>query len=264
MKQYLELLKEVTLFPEETGRVNRTGIPTQSCFCRQIRLDLTEGFPLLTTKKIYTRSVVHELLWFLRGETDISYLQENNVHIWDAWAKEAGKVGPIYGYQWRKWSGYLDQLQAVIDSIKTDPFSRRHIVTAWNPADLPYMALPPCHCFFQFYVDKTETYLDCFMHMRSTDIFLGLPFDIASYAILQSMVAQLTNKIPRRLAINMVDLHLYENHREAAMLQLSRRPLPLPKLSLNAEIKNLNDFRFEDIQFTNYQSAAPIPAPIAI
>ena len=267
MKQYLSLLQTVL----ETGfdRGDRTGTGTRSIFGHQMHFDLSDGFPLLTTKKLHIRSIVHELLWFLKGETNIAYLKANGVRIWDEWADENGDLGPIYGSQWRSWpmpslDGHprsVDQIANVIDGINKNPDSRRLIVSAWNPAQNDAMALPACHCLFQFYVAQGR--LSCQLYQRSGDIFLGVPFNIASYALLTAMVAQVTGLKPGTFVHTLGDAHIYHNHFEQARLQLTRMPGPLPVLKLNPEIDDLFAFRFEDIAIENYEAAPHIPARVS-
>ena len=264
MKQYLSLLQTVL----ETGfdRGDRTGTGTRSIFGHQMHFDLSDGFPLLTTKKLHIRSIVHELLWFLKGETNIAYLKTNGVKIWDEWADENGELGPVYGAQWRSWpdydGGHVDQIAAVVEAIRKTPNSRRLIVSAWNPALVDEMALPPCHCLFQFYV--AEGRLSCQLYQRSGDIFLGVPFNIASYALMTAMVAQVTGLKPGTFVHTLGDAHIYHNHFEQARLQLTRMPGPLPVLKLNPEIDDLFAFRFEDIAIENYEAAPHIAAPVAV
>lgn len=264
MKQYLDLLNNVL----ESGNLkgDRTGTGTKSIFGYQMRFNLQEGFPLVTTKKLHLRSIIHELLWFLQGNTNIDYLQQNKVSIWDEWADENGDLGPVYGKQWRAWETkdgkVIDQISELIEQIKTNPNSRRLLVSAWNVGDVDKMALPPCHVLFQFYVANNK--LSCQLYQRSADIFLGVPFNIASYAILTHMIAQVCNLEVGDFVHTIGDAHLYTNHFDQARLQLSRSPYPLPQLKLNKEIKNIFDFRFEDIEIINYQSHPTIKAPIAI
>jgi thymidylate synthase len=264
MVQYLDLLR-LTL---ETGRFrpDRTGTGTHSVFGAQARYPLADSFPLLTTKKLHLKSIIHELLWFLKGQTNIRYLHENGVTIWDEWADSNGDLGRVYGAQWRDWRGpggeSIDQITRIIDGIRTDPGSRRHIVTAWNPAEIGQMALPPCHCMFQFYV--CDATLSCQLYQRSADVFLGVPFNIASYAILTLMVAQVCGLRPGEFVHTFGDLHLYANHVEQARLQLSRTPRPLPAMRLNPAITRIEDFRFEDFQLTGYDPHPSIKAPIAV
>src|SRR5690554_3858402 len=264
MKQYLELMRHVN--DNGTFKSDRTGTGTYSCFGYQMRFDLSEGFPLVTTKKLHLRSIIHELLWFLSGETNIQYLKENGVSIWDEWADEDGNLGPVYGSQWRSWptadGRQIDQISEVIDQIKNNPDSRRIIVSAWNVGEISNMALPPCHAFFQFYVADSK--LSCQLYQRSADIFLGVPFNIASYALLTHMVAQVVGLEVGEFVHTFGDAHIYLNHMEQVQLQLSREPYPLPRLELNPEVKDINDFRFEDIQILGYQSHPSIKAPIAV
>ena len=264
MKQYHELLEHV--MTKGSRRTDRTGVGTLSVFGYQMRFDLREGFPLVTTKKVHTKSVIHELLWFIRGETNIRPLQEVGVSIWDEWADEEGELGPVYGHQWRHWpakgGGEIDQLATLIEQIRTTPDSRRLIVSAWNVADIPEMKLPPCHTLFQFYV--SEGRLSCQLYQRSADIFLGVPFNIASYALLTHMIAHVTGLEAGDFVHTFGDAHLYLNHIEQAKLQLSRTPLPLPVLRLNPDVLSLFEFRYEDIAIENYQSHPAIKAPIAV
>ena len=261
---YLDLMREVR--DRGAEKSDRTGTGTRSVFGRQMRFDLSAGFPALTTKKLHLRSIIHELLWFIAGDTNIGYLKDNKVSIWDEWADEHGDLGPVYGYQWRSWpspSGEsVDQLTRVIDSIRNNPDSRRHIVTAWNPAQVDEMALPPCHLLFQFYV--ADGRLSCQLYQRSADIFLGVPFNIASYALLTHMVAQVCNLEPGDFVHTLGDAHLYSNHLEQADKQLARTPYAAPTLWLNPEITSLFDFRFDDIKLENYQSHGVIKAPVAV
>lgn len=261
MKSYLKLLEKIITTGER--REDRTGTGTLSIFGVQESYDLREGFPLLTTKKVHFRSIVHELLWFLKGETNLKYLQENKVTIWDEWADGEGELGPIYGYQWRHWGGSHDQIQTLLDSLKKNPDSRRHIVSAWNVSDLDKMALPPCHVLFQFYVHQDRR-LSCQLYQRSADVFLGVPFNIASYALLTLMVAQVCDLKPGNFIHTLGDAHLYLNHLEQAKLQLTRTPKPLPKLELNPGVRDLFDFRFEDFSLKDYDSHPPIKAEIAV
>ena len=264
MKQYLDLMRHV----REHGhrKEDRTGTGTLSVFGWQMRFDLGEGFPLVTTKKLHLRSIIHELLWFIRGETNIRYLQENKVTIWDEWADEKGDLGPVYGAQWRSWpardGSAIDQLSDVIARIRKSPDSRRLIVTAWNPADVDRMALPPCHCLFQFYVAGGK--LSCQLYQRSADIFLGVPFNIASYALLTHMVAHVTGLEPGEFIHTLGDAHLYLNHLTQADEQLTREPLPLPHLVIRREVSEITDFRFEDFEIAGYHSHPHIAAPVAV
>ena len=264
MRQYLDLLERV--LNEGDQRLDRTGVGTRAVFGHQMRFDLAEGFPLLTTKKLHTKSIVHELIWFLAGDTNIDYLKKNGVSIWDEWADENGDLGPVYGKQWRSWGApdgrTIDQISWVINEIKQNPSSRRLVVSAWNPADLDDMALAPCHCLFQFFVAGDR--LSCQLYQRSADIFLGVPFNIASYALLTAMVAQVTGLKPGDFVHTLGDAHLYSNHVEQAQLQLMRTPGPLPQLRLNPDIDSIFDFRFDDIVFENYAAQPTIKAPIAV
>ncbi|MFL2755586.1 MAG: thymidylate synthase [Gammaproteobacteria bacterium] len=264
MKQYLDLMQKV--LNEGQKKSDRTGTGTLSIFGHQMEFDLSDGFPLVTTKKVHLKSIVHELIWFLQGSTNISYLKENGVSIWDEWADEKGDLGPVYGAQWRSWpdgnNGTIDQIQNLIQGIKTNPDSRRHIVSAWNPALVDEMALPPCHSLFQFYVANEE--LSCQLYQRSADIFLGVPFNIASYALLTHMVAHVCNLKAGKFVHTFGDAHLYLNHLDQAKLQLSRDTKILPQLKLNPKVKNIFDFKFEDIEIINYESHPSISAPIAV
>ncbi|MFH4355413.1 MAG: thymidylate synthase [Neisseriaceae bacterium] len=264
MKIYLELLK--TILSEGQNKEDRTGVGTRSIFGYQMRFDLQRGFPLLTTKKLHVPSIIYELLWFLRGETNVHYLQEHGVSIWNEWADTEGNLGPIYGKQWRAWPNYdggtIDQIRVLIETIRRDPDSRRLIVSAWNPAQLQQMALPPCHILFQFYVVNQT--LSCQLYQRSADVFLGVPFNIASYALLTSMVAQVTNLKPGVFIHTLGDAHLYRNHLEQVQLQLTRQPKPLPTLLLNPSIKDIFSFNFEDFSLLNYESHPAIRAEVAV
>jgi thymidylate synthase len=264
MRQYLDLLEKV--LREGVEKRDRTGTGTRSIFGHQMRFDLTKGFPLVTTKKVHLKSIIYELLWFLRGETNVHWLQEHGVTIWDEWADANGELGPVYGYQWRSWpsqgDGTIDQISHLIRDIQNNPDSRRLIVTAWNPADVPKMALPPCHCLFQFYV--AEGKLSCQLYQRSADIFLGVPFNIASYALLTMMVAQVTGLEPGEFVHSFGDAHLYLNHVEQAELQMSRAPYPLPVMKLNPAVKDIFEFHYEDFTLENYQAHPGIKAPIAV
>jgi thymidylate synthase len=264
MKQYLDLLRHVM----DTGsdRGDRTGTGTRSVFGYQMRFDLSEGFPVLTTKKLHLRSIIHELLWFLKGDTNIAYLKQNGVNIWDEWADENGDLGPVYGYQWRSWpthdGRHLDQIAALVAGLKKNPNSRRHIVSAWNPALVDQMALPPCHCLFQFYVSDGK--LSCQLYQRSGDIFLGVPFNIASYALLTLMVAQVCGLQPGDFVHTFGDAHIYHNHFDQVREQLTRTPKPLPKMHLNPDVTDLFSFRFEDFELTDYVADSHIKAPVAV
>jgi thymidylate synthase len=264
MRQYLQLLK--TVLDTGTDRSDRTGTGTRSLFGYQMRFDLGDGFPLLTTKKLHVKSIIYELLWFLRGETNVRWLQERGVKIWTEWADEIGDLGPVYGSQWRSWpdghGGSIDQIANVVQSIKTKPDSRRHIVSAWNPAEVDEMALPPCHCLFQFYVANGR--LSCQLYQRSADIFLGVPFNIASYALLTQMVAQVTGLRPGEFIHSFGDVHLYSNHFEQAREQLTRTPKTLPRLALNQEVTSIFDFKYEDFILTGYEPDPHIKAPVAV
>ena len=264
MRQYLELMRHVA----ERGhrKADRTGTGTLSVFGWQMRFDLAEGFPLLTTKKLHTRSIIHELLWFLRGDTNIQYLKDNGVSIWDEWADENGNLGPVYGHQWRSWpkpdGSTIDQIADVQDTIRRNPDSRRMIVTAWNPVDVPKMALPPCHCLFQFYVANGR--LSCQLYQRSADVFLGVPFNIASYALLTAMMAAVTGLEPGEFVHTLGDAHLYSNHLDQARLQLTRPTRPLPRLRLAPGITDIRDFRFEHVAIEGYDPHPSIKAEIAV
>jgi len=264
MQQYLDLMRHV--LENGTRKEDRTGTGTLSVFGYQTRYNLQQGFPAVTTKKLHFHSIIHELLWFLQGDTNIRYLKENNVRIWDEWADGNGELGPIYGYQWRSWPApdgrAIDQISQVIAQIKAKPFSRRHIVSAWNVADLPQMALAPCHTMFQFYV--AEGALSCQLYQRSADIFLGVPFNIASYALLTLMVAQVTGYEPGDFVHTFGDAHLYLNHLQQAEQQLARQPFPLPTMRLNPDVTSIFDFCFDDFELLNYQSHPHIKAPIAV
>ncbi len=264
MRTYLDLLQHVL----DTGvdRGDRTGTGTRSVFGYQMRFDLAAGFPLLTTKKLHLKSIIHELLWFLKGETNIAYLKENGVTIWDEWADENGDLGPVYGYQWRSWPApdgrHIDQIAGLVSAIRNNPHSRRLIVSAWNPALVDEMALPPCHCLFQFYVADGK--LSCQLYQRSADIFLGVPFNIASYALLTMMVAQVTGLQPGEFVHTLGDTHLYANHFEQARLQLTRVPGPLPKMQINPEVTDLFAFKYDDFRLVDYVAESSIKAPIAV
>ncbi len=264
MQIYLDLLKCV--YEQGTVKTDRTGIGTKSIFGYQMRMDLQDGFPLLTTKKLHLKSIIYELLWFLKGDTNTKYLQANGVSIWDEWADHEGNLGPVYGKQWRSWpdgkGGGIDQIQKIIEEIVKNPDSRRLVVSAWNVADLPNMALSPCHCLFQFYVNQGK--LSCQLYQRSADVFLGVPFNIASYALLTMMIAQVCGLEPGEFIHTFGDVHLYLNHAEQADLQLSRKPLTLPKMVINQKIKDIDKFEYDDFQLIDYQSYKGIKAPIAV
>ncbi len=264
MRTYLDLLQHI--LDHGTDRADRTGTGTRSVFGYQMRFDLSAGFPLLTTKKLHTRSIVHELLWFLRGETNVRSLQAAGVTIWDEWADENGELGPVYGHQWRHWpardGGEIDQIRQLVEGIRRNPDSRRHIVTAWNPADVDRMALPPCHALFQFYV--ADGRLSCQLYQRSADVFLGVPFNIASYALLTHMVAHVTGLQAGDFVHTLGDAHLYHNHFEQARLQLGREPMRLPTLRLDPAVRELDGFSFDGIVFEGYDCHPHIPAPIAV
>ncbi|NWG92144.1 MAG: thymidylate synthase [Parvularculaceae bacterium] len=264
MRQYLDLLRKV--LDEGDDRSERTGTGARSIFGHQMRFDLEAGFPLLTTKKLHLKSIIHELLWFIAGDTNVGYLNRHGVTIWDEWANEAGELGPVYGRQWRSWpaqdGGAIDQLAWVIGELKRNPSSRRMVVSAWNPAEIADMALPPCHCLFQFFVSKGR--LSCQLYQRSADVFLGVPFNIASYALLTSMVAQSVGLKPGAFVHTFGDAHLYHNHFDQAREQLARTPGPLPRLDLNPDVTSVFDFKFEDITIKDYVAQPSIKAPIAV
>ncbi|RZT21831.1 thymidylate synthase [Fictibacillus sp. BK138] len=264
MKQYLDFLQDI--LHNGTKKEDRTGTGTVSVFGRQMRFDLEEGFPLVTTKKLHLKSIIHELLWFLKGDTNIAYLKENKVRIWDEWADEEGNLGPVYGHQWRSWSApngdTIDQISNVIEDIKNNPDSRRLIVSAWNPADVPNMALPPCHLLFQFYVADGK--LSCQLYQRSADSFLGVPFNIASYALLTMMVAQVTGLKPGEFVHTVGDAHIYLNHVEQVELQLTREPKPLPKMKINPAITNIFDFTFDDFELLDYEAHPHIKGEVSV
>jgi thymidylate synthase len=264
MKQYLDLLDHV--LKNGTRKSDRTGTGTISVFGYQMRFDLSEGFPVMTTKKLHLRSIIHELLWFLKGETNIKYLNENKVSIWNEWADENGNLGPIYGYQWRSWptadGQHIDQISQLVNAIKTNPDSRRHLINAWNVGEINKMALPPCHILFQFYV--ADGRLSCQLYQRSADIFLGVPFNIASYALLTLMMAQVCGLKPGDFVHTFGDAHIYLNHVDQVNLQLSRKPFPLPDMKLNPEIKSIFDFKFEDFELVNYQAHPTIKGEISV
>ena len=264
MQQYLDLLQYI--LNNGVEKPDRTGTGTKSCFGYQMRFDLQQGFPLVTTKKLHLKSIIYELLWFLKGETNIAYLKEHGVSIWNEWANESGELGPVYGKQWRSWEGtdgrVTDQISDLVKQIKANPDSRRLIVSAWNVSDLPKMALMPCHTLFQFYVADGK--LNCQLYQRSADVFLGVPFNIASYALLTMMIAQVCELQPGEFIHTFGDVHIYNNHIEQVNLQLSRKPLPLPAMKLNPLVKNIFDFTFEDFTLENYQSHPAIKAPVAV
>ncbi len=264
MKIYLELLQKV--LEEGEDRSDRTGVGTKSLFGYQMRFDLEKGFPLVTTKKCHLKSIIHELLWFLKGDTNITYLKEKGVTIWDDWADQEGNLGPVYGKQWRSWQTpdgrSIDQISQVVSQIKTNPYSRRHLVVAYNPADVDKMALPPCHAFFQFYVGRGR--LSCQLYQRSADIFLGLPFNIASYSLLTMMVAKVCGLRPGEFIHTLGDAHLYHNHVEQAVLQLSRDPRPLPSMSIHGDQADIFSFKYEDFELSGYDPHPAIKAPVAV
>jgi thymidylate synthase len=264
MQQYLDLLQYI--LDSGVEKSDRTGTGTKSCFGYQMRFDLEQGFPLVTTKKLHLKSIIYELLWFLKGETNIAYLKDHGVSIWNEWADENGELGPVYGKQWRSWEGadgkVVDQVNDLIKEIKSNPDSRRLIVSAWNVADLPNMALMPCHTLFQFYVADGK--LSCQLYQRSADVFLGVPFNIASYALLTMMIAQVCELQPAEFIHTFGDVHIYNNHLEQVNLQLSRKPLPLPTIRLNPSVKDIFDFTFEDFTLENYQSHPAIKGPVAV
>lgn len=264
MRVYLDLMQDV--LDQGVDKDDRTGVGTRSVFGRQLRFDLAEGFPVLTTKKLHLKSIIHELLWFLRGESNVTSLQENGVRIWDEWADEAGELGPVYGVQWRLWrSGngeVIDQISQVVEQIKHNPNSRRLMVSAWNVGEISEMALPPCHVLFQFYV--AEGKLSCQLYQRSADIFLGLPFNIASYALLTMMMAQACDLAPGDFVHSLGDTHLYSNHFEQAKLQLTREPYALPEMKINPDVKSIFDFKYEDFELINYEAHAHIKAKVAV
>ena len=264
MQQYLDLLQDV--LDNGVDRGDRTGTGTRSVFGRQARYDISETFPCMTTKKLHLRSIIIELLWFLKGDTNIGWLKKNGVRIWDEWADENGDLGPIYGYQWRNWpaadGSHVDQIENLLDSLKNNSESRRHMVCAWNPGEIHRMALPPCHCLFQFYV--AEGKLSCQLYQRSADIFLGVPFNIASYSLFTMMLAQVLGYKPGEFVHTFGDLHLYSNHFEQAKLQLTRTPGPLPTMRINPDVTNLYDFRWEDFELVDYVAEPNIPAKVAV
>jgi thymidylate synthase len=264
MEQYHDLLRRIR--DHGVRRADRTGTGTLSIFGHQMRFDLAQGFPLVTTKKLHLRSIIHELLWFLKGDTNVAYLRDNGVTIWDEWADANGDLGPVYGAQWRSWpardGSTIDQIARVVEDIRTTPFSRRLIVTAWNPADVDRMALPPCHCLFQFHVANGR--LSCQLYQRSADVFLGVPFNIASYALLTHMMAKVTGLEPGEFVHTFGDAHLYLNHLAQAEEQLKRSPRPLPKLEIRRDVKKIDDFRFEDFAVVGYDPHPHIAAPVAV
>lgn len=274
MEQYLQLLQKI--INEGADKSDRTGTGTRSLFGYQMRFNLQEGFPLVTTKKLHLKSIIYELLWFLKGETNIQFLKENGVRIWDEWADENGDLGPVYGKQWRSWEGAdgktIDQVSQLVHQLKTNPDSRRMIISAWNVADLPEMKLMPCHCLFQFYASPPSTLqngkrrrkLSCQLYQRSADVFLGVPFNIASYALLTMMIAQVCDMEPGEFIHSFGDVHLYKNHFDQATLQLTRKPFPLPEMKINPEVKDIFSFHFEDFELINYQSHPGIKAPVAV
>ena len=264
MQQYLDLLRHV--MENGVDRMDRTGTGTRGVFGYQMRFDLSKGFPMVTTKKLHKKSIVHELIWFLAGDTNIGYLKENGVRIWDEWADENGDLGPVYGKQWRRWEGpegkVFDQIKTVVEAIKSNPYSRRHIVSAWNPADVDEMALPPCHCLFQFHVANGK--LSCQLYQRSADIFLGVPFNIASYALLVHMMAQICELEVGDFVHTFGDAHIYSNHFEQVKLQLTRDPKPLPKLKLNPEVSKIDGFTYEDVKIFGYKAHPHIAGKVAV
>jgi thymidylate synthase len=264
MLQYLDLLKKI--LDEGVEKQDRTNTGTKSLFGYQMRFDLSEGFPLMTTKKVHLRSIIYELLWFLRGDTNVKYLHDNKVSIWDEWVDKNGDLGPVYGYQWRSWQAgdgkHIDQIATVVESIKQNPDSRRHIVSAWNPADLKHMALPPCHALFQFYV--ADGRLSCQLYQRSADVFLGVPFNIASYALLTLMMAHVTHLIPCEFIHTFGDVHIYSNHIEQVNIQLQRTPRQLPVMTINRDVESIFDFKYDDFVLTGYDPYPAIKAEVAV
>ena len=261
MQQYLDLLRDI--MENGVDKTDRTGVGTRSVFGRQMRFDLSKGFPLVTTKKVHLKSIIYELLWFLKGDTNVKYLQDNGVRIWNEWADENGDLGPVYGSQWRNWNGEgIDQIAQVIETLKTKPNDRRMIVSAWNVGKIPEMHLPPCHMMFQFYVANNK--LSCMLYQRSCDMFLGVPFNIASYALLTMMVAQVCGLEPGEFVHTLGDTHIYHNHFEQVREQLSHTPYPLPQMKINPNIKDINDFKYEDFELVNYQSYDTIKAQVAV
>ncbi|MCQ2741600.1 MAG: thymidylate synthase [Alphaproteobacteria bacterium] len=262
MKQYLDLLRDIMENGQDAD--NRTGIYARKVFGRMMRFDLSKGFPLVTTKKTYLRAIIHELIWLLSGNTNIKYLHDNNVTIWDEWADENGNLGPVYGHQWRNFNSQgIDQIKDVIERIKKNPQDRRLIVSAWNPAQIDQMALPPCHCFFQFDVTP-DGKLNCMLYQRSCDMFLGVPFNIASYSLLTMMVAQVCGLKPGEFVHTLGNAHIYSNHFEQVKLQLTREPYPLPQMKINPNVKNIDDFKFEDFELVNYQCHPTIKGDVAV
>ena len=261
MQQYLDLLRDI--MENGVDKMDRTGVGTRSVFGRQMRFDLSKGFPLVTTKKVHLKSIIYELLWFLKGETNVKYLQEHGVRIWNEWADENGELGPVYGSQWRNWNGEgIDQIAEVINTLKTKPNDRRMIVSAWNVGKIAEMHLPPCHMMFQFYVADNK--LSCMLYQRSCDMFLGVPFNIASYALLTMMVAQVCGFEPGEFIHTLGDTHIYHNHFEQVKEQLSHTPYPLPQMKINPNVKDINDFKYEDFELVNYQSYDTIKAKVAV
>lgn len=261
MKQYLDMLRYV--LENGVDKMDRTGVGTRSVFGQQMRFDLSKGFPLMTTKKMHLKSIIHELLWFIKGDTNVKYLQDNGVQIWNEWADENGDLGPIYGSQWRNWNGEgIDQLAQVVDKLKNNPNDRRMIVSAWNVSKIPEMHLPPCHMMFQFYVANGK--LSCMLYQRSCDMFLGVPFNIASYALLTMMLAQVCDLEPGEFVHTLGDTHIYHNHFEQVKEQLRREPLPLPTMKLNPQVKDINDFKYEDFTLENYECYGAIKAQVAV
>ena len=261
MRQYLDLLQDI--MDNGADKMDRTGVGTRSVFGRQMRFDLAKGFPLLTTKKVHLKSIIYELLWFIKGDTNVKYLQDNGVRIWNEWADENGDLGPVYGSQWRNWNGEgIDQLAEVIEKLKHNPNDRRMIVSAWNVSKIPQMKLPPCHMLFQFYVANNK--LSCMLYQRSCDMFLGVPFNIASYALLTMMIAQVCHLEPGEFVHTLGDAHIYHNHFEQVREQLTRQPLPLSQMKLNPAVTDINDFKYEDFELQNYQSYGKLTAPVAV
>ena len=261
MQQYLDLLRDI--MENGTDKMDRTGVGTRSVFGRQMRFDLSKGFPLVTTKKVHLKSIIHELLWFLKGDTNVKYLQDNGVRIWNEWADENGELGPVYGSQWRNWNGEgIDQIAQVIETLKKNPNDRRMIVSAWNVGKIPEMHLPPCHMMFQFYVANNK--LSCMLYQRSCDMFLGVPFNIASYALLTMMVAQVCGYEVGEVVHTLGDTHIYHNHFEQVREQLSHTPYPLPTMKINPNVKNIDDFKYDDFKLVGYQSYDTIKAKVAV